>query len=123
MKWRITVAVAFSLFLAFFITDYSSGSRGMEETVATGRRYVPKQQWFTTSTDSEGHTTIDYHEIAEQWCVTFSNGMDLDVGSGIYHAVEVGQRCFIAYRVGRWTKIRYLKNVRLDLDPKGPLEQ
>lgn len=122
MKWKIAGLTTLLLMLVFFVTDCSTGKQGMEETIVNDRIFIPSRDYFTTQIDTEGNVTIEHNRKPEEWRLLFSNGMDLNVEKTTYLSVKPGDHCFIAYRIGRWTKVQYLKKVRLDLDPKGPVE-
>lgn len=98
INWHLIVTILFFLLLGGCAVDLASSSKKAVDAVIYDKEYQP------------GHYDRDDDWVSPKWIVIYQDEHGthrVDVYEGIYRSLRVGQKVFVSFREGGYTKIRY----------------
>lgn len=123
--WPIVGAVfgtaALSLLVGSCVQDYRKSTPQAAEVTIVDKRYHPEHYVTSCSSDNHGVTHCSTTYVAPSWAITYEDAtrrFGLDVSSGLYKALRLGDRKVLNYDLGGgYWGARYNERILLQAPP------
>jgi hypothetical protein len=115
-KLAFTMGVSFFVGIVCICVDCGAGTTRYFECSVAAHHYEPAWTQITTSTDSNGNTSVDTVDHPEEFhliCQQLQGVETFDVSSSRakYYTITNDECVTVAVRVGRWTGAHYCPRI------------